>query len=280
LEGNTVVTTATTTTAVVVVSSSSPPVPSHPPPVDAPPGRKKNNKKKGKNGKAMAAGDGVAAPSGAEVPNGNGKNGRAGNNNHHKNASASAAADNTNGNNGRRTGGGNHRGAGRGREGNVGNGGQQQRQHQQQSGKGHYAIPSLRGIKATGTTDGVPDGRPICSFFARGMCYRGASCAFRHDLPVPSTTAAGISPDGRCPVVPSPTGGACDDGVDRSTSATATSFVPTAPRRAFDPHKARAIQLAKEAQDREDHSAFFAVLRQEDGGRDRGHGQRRGGKEG
>ena len=193
--------------------------------------------------------------------------GATGNNNHRKDPTSSTADNAANGNGGRRTwggGNGNHgKGAAGGRGTNgIGNGGQQQRQ-QQQSGKGH-AFPPSRGNKkaaaAASSDDGVEaDRRPICTFHARGMCNRGASCAFRHDSPAPSTAAAPLPGGDRCPLAPH---GGGDDG-DRSidavaNAAAATSFVRTASRRAFDPHKAKAIQLTKEAQDCEDRSAFLS----------------------
>jgi hypothetical protein len=263
LEGNTVVTMNATTTAVKDVESSSAPAASRP---DHHPteGRKKrdvgNNKKKGKSlpsSSPAVIGDSVIASASArgslDDPNGTGKNGRGDGDNgiHRKNSTSSAADNATSGNNGgRRSGGGgginsNGRGANRGGNGgNVGNGGQQQRQ----SGKGHAVPPpSSRGNKKG--ADGVEaGGRPICSFHARGMCNRGASCAFRHDSP--RTHADAVTPT--YPIV-----GHRGNDVDRSANVTATPL-HARPRREFDPHKAKAIQLAKEAQDHEDRTAFFA----------------------
>lgn len=84
--------------------------------------------------------------------------------------------------------------------------------------------------------------RPLCSFFMRGMCNRGTACTFRHD--------AAQAPPATCIAAPS--------SLRRSGSYPHKNgkapFVPN--KRAFDPHKALAIKLAKEAQDKEDRSAF------------------------
>lgn len=228
---------------------------------DALPNGNNNNNKKERGGNGGGINHRKNSASSAD--------GATGNNNHRKDPTSSSADNAANGNGGRRTwggGNGNHgKGAAGGRGTNgIGNGGQQQR-HQQQSGKGH-AFPPSRGNKkeaaAASSDDGVEaDRRPMCTFHARGMCNRGASCAFRHDSPAPSTAAAPLPLPGgdRCPVAPH---GGGDDG-DRSidavaNAAAATSFVRTASRRAFDPHKAKAIQLTKEAQDCEDRSAFLS----------------------
>jgi hypothetical protein len=110
---------------------------------------------------------------------------------------------------------------------------------------------------------------PICSFFLQGLCTRGTLCNFRHD---PTAEAQQIAPINTISAV-SP--GSSSNNIqnliessDRSSShhppalirnnqlmnAMATSFVPN--KRVFDPYKARAIQLAKEAQDAEDRSSF------------------------
>ncbi len=108
----------------------------------------------------------------------------------------------------------------------------------------------------------------VCRFFLQGLCTRGTSCNFRHDLTAeaqhiaPINTTSAVSP------------GSSNnmhnriESSDESSSrhlpavihsnqfmnAMATSFVPN--KRAFDPYKARAIQLAKDAQDAEDRSSF------------------------
>jgi hypothetical protein len=95
--------------------------------------------------------------------------------------------------------------------------------------------------------------RPVCSFFMRGMCNRGTSCTFRHDpahAPAPSSN----NPSSRknSPPAASKEAGVC-------TPAPPSSFAPN--KRVFDPHKARAIQLAKEAQDKEDRSRFASTAK-------------------
>ena len=77
--------------------------------------------------------------------------------------------------------------------------------------------------------------KPVCAFFLRGMCNRVTSCAFKHD---PS-------------MVPTGSG--------THLVATARPFVPS--KRVFDPYKARAIQLAKEAQDKEDRTPYSTAKR-------------------
>mmetsp|Transcript_24747 Transcript_24747/g.53385 ORF Transcript_24747/g.53385 Transcript_24747/m.53385 type:complete len:671 (+) Transcript_24747:351-2363(+) len=97
--------------------------------------------------------------------------------------------------------------------------------------------------------------KPVCSFFLRGMCNRGTSCAFKHDMAnADNTTMASAPPSSICEVAPlrsSPLPAA-------NMNFAATTFVP-ANKRVFDPHKARAIQLAKEAQDQEDRSKFVCT---------------------
>ena len=100
--------------------------------------------------------------------------------------------------------------------------------------------------------------KPLCAFFARGMCNRGTSCAFKHD---PSQVGAFVealpssNPIRRSNTFPPVN----HQGDNQTMNATAAVFVPT--KRVFDPHKARAIQLAKDAQDHEDYSRFVSTAK-------------------
>lgn len=104
--------------------------------------------------------------------------------------------------------------------------------------------------------------KPVCSFFLRGMCNRGTSCSFKHDM-------ANASPNNICTTAPAPLS-TTEGGAPRRSSPppaaannmnfAATTFVP-AKRRGFDPHKAMAIKLAKEAQDHEDRSRFVSTAK-------------------
>jgi len=103
------------------------------------------------------------------------------------------------------------------------------------------------------------DNRQPCSFFAKGMCNRGDACTFKHD---PSAVTA----------APSSTGNNGKGKKNKNNSGAAKAAVPKksitphpavpplsrfGSGRVFDPLKARAIQLAKDAQDKEDRS-FYA----------------------
>lgn len=111
---------------------------------------------------------------------------------------------------------------------------------------------------------------PICSFFLQGQCTRGTSCNFRHDptaqqLPASSTPNNNNSMNTTVSAVVSPSNSQhrsstrhppapVSNNNNQYMNAMATSFVPN--KRVFDPYKARAIQMAKEAQDAEDRSSF------------------------
>jgi RNA exonuclease 4 len=97
--------------------------------------------------------------------------------------------------------------------------------------------------------------KPVCAFFVRGMCNRGTACAFKHD---PSIIA---------PAPPSSRGYQGNNQMMlRNGTPNQQTIVPATPSfhrlgsggsgRVFDPLKARAIQLAKDAQDKEDRSIF------------------------
>lgn len=81
------------------------------------------------------------------------------------------------------------------------------------------------------------------------MCTRGLTCAFKHELAyAPNNTNPSSNPvqtSGTCP----PTG----------NPKYTTPFIST--KRTFDPNKARAIQLAKEAQDQEDRSRLASTVK-------------------
>ncbi|KAL7538298.1 hypothetical protein ACHAXR_008466 [Thalassiosira sp. AJA248-18] len=95
--------------------------------------------------------------------------------------------------------------------------------------------------------------KQVCSFFLRGMCNRGTSCAFKHEGPAHAPTDSAPS-SSNPPIRKSPSNGS-----NQSMKATATTFVPS--KRTFDPNKARAIQLAKEAQDQEDRSKYASSVK-------------------
>lgn len=92
--------------------------------------------------------------------------------------------------------------------------------------------------------------RPVCSFYIRGMCKRGNTCAFKHDPTM-------IAP---FPSVKIDYQGNADSQISRHDSNNNQVPPPTFNRlgsgRTFDPVKARAIQVVKDAQDKEDRSAF------------------------
>lgn len=85
--------------------------------------------------------------------------------------------------------------------------------------------------------------QPSCHFFDQGSCNRGKECPYKHDLATVDAAPARRS-------------GPYTE-AKHGTNVKASSFVPS--RRAFDPHKARAIVLAKGAQDKEDRSAFVSA---------------------
>lgn len=85
--------------------------------------------------------------------------------------------------------------------------------------------------------------QPSCHFFDQGSCNRGKECPYKHDLATGDAAPARRS-------------GPYHE-AKHGTNVKASTFVPS--RRAFDPHKARAIVLAKEAQDNEDRSAFVSA---------------------
>lgn len=110
---------------------------------------------------------------------------------------------------------------------------------------------------------------PICSFFLQGQCTRGTSCNFRHDptaqqLPASlnnnnnnnmnTTVAAVVSPSNNHQSSSRQQPASVSNSNNQYMNAMAASFVPN--KRVFDPYKARAIQMAKEAQDAEDRSSF------------------------
>lgn len=96
----------------------------------------------------------------------------------------------------------------------------------------------------------------LCTFFAQGKCNRGTSCTFLHD---PSQVQAR-------PIAPPKQQKQQQGGGKKSSTSpsskmnvSATTFVPT--KRVFDPFKAQAIKLAKEAQDQEDRSRFVSTAK-------------------
>lgn len=97
--------------------------------------------------------------------------------------------------------------------------------------------------------------RPVCTFFLRGICNRGTACAFRHD-PVQAPPAQANAPPRRSGSHPPSKGGS---GPSMPSPGRGPGFGPS--KRVFDPYKARAIQLAKDAQDKEDRSFYASPKR-------------------
>ena len=98
----------------------------------------------------------------------------------------------------------------------------------------------------------VPYGeKAICSFFMRGMCTRGTACWFRHD-PAYSPQSDQANPNSMPPMHGNINHAMKGMGVSSSIPNRFGSA------RVYDPLKARAIALAKEAQDREDRTKFVS----------------------
>ena len=115
----------------------------------------------------------------------------------------------------------------------------------------HYIFLSIPILIFTAATPTV-----LCTFFAQGKCNRGTSCTFLHD---PSQVQAR-------PIAPPKQQKQQQGGGKKSSTSpsskmnvSATTFVPT--KRVFDPFKAQAIKLAKEAQDQEDRSRFASTAK-------------------
>jgi hypothetical protein len=97
--------------------------------------------------------------------------------------------------------------------------------------------------------------KPVCAFFIRGTCNRGTACAFKHE--------PGFAPP------PSSLGYQGNAHYQRHDSNGIPNQMPpssippynrlAAGGRVFDPFKARAIQLAKDAQDKEDRTTFASI---------------------
>ena len=95
-------------------------------------------------------------------------------------------------------------------------------------------------------------GKVACSFFAKGMCTKGDACTFSHD---PSLVSSAPPTPGK----KHSNGNNSNNKSKKSMNVAAASFVPS--KRVFDPHKALAIKLAKEAQDQEDRSRFTSNVK-------------------
>ncbi|KAL3798046.1 hypothetical protein HJC23_012337 [Cyclotella cryptica] len=108
--------------------------------------------------------------------------------------------------------------------------------------------------------------KPVCAFFVRGMCNRGASCAFKHDPAfAPSTLGATATnaPSSSLNNQGNPNNKLLRHGGKGNANHNGSAGSNTSPPynragsgRIFDPLKARAIQMAKDAQDKEDRSTF------------------------
>lgn len=106
----------------------------------------------------------------------------------------------------------------------------------------------------------------MCAFFVRGMCNRGASCAFKHDpafahstLGATTTTAPSSSVSNKGNPINKLLRHGGKGNTISSGSVVSTNSPPysrAGSGRVFDPLKARAIQMAKDAQDKEDRSIF------------------------
>lgn len=119
----------------------------------------------------------------------------------------------------------------------------------------------------------------VCTFFLKGMCNRGTACTFRHDNTAVGGTAKttkhhqnGSKKSHKQPPVTAAVATATATATSLPPAAAATkspattAAYPLASKRVFDPHKARAIMLAKAAQDQEDRSAFCTAFRISDDG--------------
>jgi hypothetical protein len=90
--------------------------------------------------------------------------------------------------------------------------------------------------------------RPVCHFFLQGRCTRGDACTFKHTK----------EPAGDAPSYPVRRSGS-NNALKKSSQPkkmvpVGAPYIPN--KRTFDPFKARAIQMAKEAQDLEDRSNY------------------------
>lgn len=100
--------------------------------------------------------------------------------------------------------------------------------------------------------------KPVCAFFVRGMCNRGTSCAFKHDLSfAPAPQASHYKPA-------NPTLRHGSNGMPAQIPPSTMSYNRLGSGgRVFDPLKAKAIQMAKDAQDKEDRSIFASPVHPE-----------------
>lgn len=115
----------------------------------------------------------------------------------------------------------------------------------------------------TGSTHNAD--KPVCAFFLRGMCNRGTACAFKHDPAFVPAPPSGLGYQGNAKNQLLRHG---SNGHANQNGSTPPSSTPPYNRlgsgcRVFDPLKARAIQLAKDAQDKEDRSIFASPTHQE-----------------
>ncbi|KAL7496321.1 hypothetical protein ACHAWT_004855 [Skeletonema menzelii] len=105
----------------------------------------------------------------------------------------------------------------------------------------------------------------VCAFFLKNMCNRGAACNFRHDNAAVGGTVKTTKQHHNKKYHKQPNA-AASTAAPPSKPPTTTSAYPFASKRVFDPYKARAITLAKGAQDQEDRSSICTAFRiSEDG---------------
>jgi len=105
----------------------------------------------------------------------------------------------------------------------------------------------------------------VCAFFLKNMCNRGAACTFRHDNAAVGGTVKTTKQHHNKKYHKQPNA-AASTAAPPSKPPTTTTAYPFASKRVFDPYKARAITLAKGAQDQEDRSSICTAFRiSEDG---------------
>eukprot|EP00577_Skeletonema_sp_RCC1716_P009261 CAMPEP_0113411046 /NCGR_PEP_ID=MMETSP0013_2-20120614/22034_1 /TAXON_ID=2843 ORGANISM="Skeletonema costatum, Strain 1716" /NCGR_SAMPLE_ID=MMETSP0013_2 /ASSEMBLY_ACC=CAM_ASM_000158 /LENGTH=700 /DNA_ID=CAMNT_0000297329 /DNA_START=354 /DNA_END=2456 /DNA_ORIENTATION=+ /assembly_acc=CAM_ASM_000158 len=109
----------------------------------------------------------------------------------------------------------------------------------------------------------------VCAFFLKNMCNRGAACTFRHDNAAVGGTVKTTKQHHNKKYHKQSSAGntaAASTAAPPSKPSTTSSAYPFVSKRVFDPYKAKAITLAKGAQDQEDRSAVCTAFRiSEDG---------------
>jgi len=111
----------------------------------------------------------------------------------------------------------------------------------------------------------------VCAFFLKGLCNRGAACTFRHDNAAVGGTVKTTKHHNKKfhkqpNAATAAAAAATTTAAPQSKPATTATARPPASKRVFDPYKAKAITLAKGAQDQEDRSAICTAFRISDDG--------------